>query len=465
MIGAGRRYHLVGIGGSGMSGLASVLLAEGASVSGSDLRENRETAALRSAGAMIHVGHDGGLVDRGLDGVIISSAIAQDNAEVLAAHKRSVPIVRRIDALGELLLQHRSIGVAGTHGKTTTTAMLATILRESGLDPSFLIGAQCPLLGGNAHRGGGEWFVAEIDESDGLFVSIKPTIAVLNNIGRDHLHTYPDLDAIKMAFGRFLRHAEHVVMGIDDGNVRELARRIPNALTVGLDPDAGLRATNLRFDRFRTTFDLVYKGQVYPDVLLPAPGEHNVRNAVCALGGALLAGVSLPDAVRGLAAFGLPHRRFELLEENGVTVVDDYAHLPDEIESTLEAIRSGWPERRIIAIFQPHRYTRTRALGDDFGRSFREANAVIVTDVYPASERPLAGVSSQLIVDSIVKATDADLRSIPDKGQVIAFLETYIRRGDFIISFGAGDIWTVTEELSSFLIEGRFHLDGATQAS
>jgi len=442
-----------------MSGLASVLLADGASVSGSDLRENSETEALRNAGATIHVGHDGGLVDCGLDGLIVSSAIARDNAEVLAAHKRRIPIVQRIDALGELLLQQRSIGVAGTHGKTTTTAMLATILREAGLDPSFLIGAHCPQLGGNAHRGAGEWFAAEIDESDGLFVSITPTIAVLNNIGRDHLHTYPDFEAIKMAFGRFLRYAEGVVLGIDDKNVRELARRVPHALTVGLAADAGLRATNLRFDRFRTTFDLVYKGQIHPDVLLPAPGEHNVRNAVCAIGGALLVGVSLPDAVRGLAAFGLPHRRFELLEENGVTVVDDYAHLPDEIDSTLDAIRRGWPERRIIAIFQPHRYTRTRALSEDFGRAFREADAVIVTDIYPASECPLTGVSSQLIVESIAKATGADLRSIPDKGQVIEFLETYIRRGDFVISFGAGDIWTVTEELSSFLIEGRFLLD------
>ena len=459
MIEARRRYHLVGIGGTGMSGLASVLLAEGADVSGSDLNDSSQIAALRDAGASIHLGHDRSLVDGRLDGVIVSSAISGDNVEILAAQEQQVPVVRRIHALGDLLVRHKSVGIAGTHGKTTTTAMLATILRETGLDPSFLVGAHCPDLGGNAHLGRGSWFVAEIDESDGLFVSIRPDIAVLNNIGRDHLHTYHDLSAIKDAFSAFLAQAEQAVIGLDDPNVRELAQRVPGALTVGLSADADLRATNLRFNRFLTTFDLSYHGETLRDVVLSAPGVHNVRNALCALGGALLAGVDLRSAAAPLARFVLPHRRFELLEENGVTVVDDYAHLPEEIAATLDAIRSGWPDRRIIAIFQPHRYSRTQSLGKDFGRSFDQADAVIVTDIYPASETPVSGVSSRVIVEAIGRGAGIDVRSIPNKDEVISFLEDYIRAGDFIISFGAGDIWTVTEELSCFLTEGKFLLD------
>ena len=459
MIEARRRYHLVGIGGTGMSGLASVLLAEGADVSGSDLNDNHEIAALRDAGALIHVGHDRSLVDARLDGVIVSSAIAGDNEEILAAQEKQVPIVRRIHALRDLLVRHKSVGIAGTHGKTTTTAMLATVLRETGADPSYLVGAQCPDLGGNAHLGRGEWFVAEIDESDGLFTSIRPNIAVLNNIGRDHLHTYADLEAIVDAFALFLRQAEKAVLNIDDPIVRDLATSVPSALTVGLADDADLRATRLRFNRFITTFDLTYQGETLRDVTLSAPGVHNVRNALCALGGALLTGLDLQAAAAPLARFVLPHRRFELLEENGVTVVDDYAHLPEEIDATLDAIRTGWPDRRIIAIFQPHRYTRTQSLGQDFGRSFDQADAVIVTDIYPASETPVSGVSSTMIVEAIGHGATVDCRSIPNKDDVISFLEGYIRAGDFIISFGAGDIWTVTEELSCFLTEGKFLLE------
>ena len=439
-----------------MSGLASVLLAKGARVSGSDLAENREVRGLRRAGAEVHVGHDPRLVTGDLDGVIVSSAIDGENAEVAAARTQGIPIVRRLDAMARLLRGHRSIGVAGTHGKTTTSAMVATILRGASRSPSFLIGAHCPGLGGNAHLGSGEWFVAEIDESDGLLVSVDADVAVLTNMGCDHLQTYRDFPAIQRAFRQYVGRAKQAVLSIDDPNVARLAEMLDNPLTVGIEPGAKLRATNLTHERFHTAFDLLARGRRITRVNLPAPGRHNVRNALCALGAAMLAGIDLGDAARALEGFTLPHRRFELLEENGVTVVDDYAHLPEEIEATLNAIRSGWPDRRIVAVFQPHRFSRTQRLGREFGKAFTLAHSVIVTSIYPACEPPLPGVTSRTIVDAVGRETSAEVHSISDKARAIDHLKRTIVPGDFIISFGAGDIWTVTEELACFLEAGNF---------
>jgi UDP-N-acetylmuramate--alanine ligase len=458
-----KRYHFVGIGGAGMSGLASVLLADGAAVSGSDLKECQEIKTLRQAGAAIELGHHPRHVDRPLDGVIVSSAVAKDNVEIVAAKKRDVPILFRLHALASLLERYRSVGIAGTHGKSTTSAMTATIFRETQRDPSFLIGAQCPALGGNAHLGTGDWFVAEIDESDGLFVAVRPTIAVVTNIGKDHLQTYRGLEEIERAFGHFVAQAEQPVLAADDPHVAKLARTVPHAMTVGLNDSARLRAVNVRHLQFTMTFDLVLDERHVTSVRLRAPGEHNVRNALCALGAAHVAGIDLREASHALESFALPHRRFELLEENGVTVIDDYAHLPEEVEATLSAIRAGWPNRRVVAVFQPHRYSRTRDSGNDFGTAFSQADVAIVTEIYPARESPLPGVTSQLVVDAIRSATSTQVHSISDKESVVAFLEASIKPGDFIVSFGAGDIWTVTEELATFLTEGRF-LESRRQA-
>jgi len=454
---ATKRVHLVGIGGSGMSGLASVLIAKGATVSGSDLRESAHTIGLRRAGARIDIGgHDPRRIQPDLDGVIVSSAITEENAEWNAANNQRIPVIRRLEAVASLLREYRSIGIAGTHGKTTTAAMTSTILQHCDRSPSFLIGAHCPGLDGNARLGTGEWFVAEIDESDGLLVSVETDIAVLTNVGRDHLQTYGNLQAIRDVFAEYVGKSRRTVLAIDDPHVRAIAAEHPGAMTVGLHSDAALRAKNLRFDRFQTTFDLVHEGAMIGAVILPAPGEHNVRNALCALGAALLSGVDLTSAARALEHFVLPHRRFELLEENGVTVVDDYAHLPEEIEATLEAVRAGWPERRIIAVFQPHRYTRTEAMGTEFGRAFALADSVIVTPIYPACEAPVPGVTSQIVVDAARCETDADVHTTDGTSSAIDLLKASIAPGDFIISFGAGDVWTVTERLASFLIAGQF---------
>ncbi|MCX6095954.1 MAG: UDP-N-acetylmuramate--L-alanine ligase [Candidatus Bipolaricaulota bacterium] len=456
MIGDRKRYHFVGIGGAGMSGLAAVMLARGASISGSDLHENDETVRLRKAGAQIHVGHDPRLLEDEIDAVIVSSAIGDGNVEVRAAREREVPVVKRLHALASLLSGYKSVGIAGTHGKTTTTAMVANILVEAGMDPSYLVGAHCPGLGGNSHLGRGQFFVTEVDESDGLFLALEPSISVLTNVGRDHLNTYRTLSAIKRSFRQYVRQSGQVVLAIDDRHVGDLAEEVPNALTVGLAEGALLRATSVEHHRFHSRFELQYRGQRVAPVFLPAPGDHNVRNALCAIGAAHLAGLDLATAATCLSSFRLPERRFQLLEENGVTVVDDYAHLPEQIQANLKAIRDGWENRRIVAIFQPHRYTRTQAIGAEFGVAFQEADTVVVTSIYPACEQPIPGVSSQAIVEAIASCTDATLFSIERKEEVVSFLESYIEPGDFIISFGAGDIWTVTEELSCFLKQGRF---------
>lgn len=456
MIDTGTRVHFVGMGGIGMSGLASVLLARGDEISGSDLRGNRQLDSLRRAGAAVYVGHNERHVTGDVDRVIVSSAIPADNVEVQAAKRRRIPVVRRLDALADLLRAHRSVGITGTHGKTTTAAMLATIHRELGHSPSFLIGALCPGLGGNARLDSGEWFVAEIDESDGLFLAVEPDVAVLTNVGLDHLQTYHDLDGIRGAFRQYVSQAGRAVLAIDNPHVEQIARSLPSALTVGIHRDADICAVNLRFEKFKTTFDLLESGSEVARVSLPAPGEHNVANALCALGAARLTGVSLGDAARALSAFVLPHRRFEVLEENGVTVVDDFAHLPEEIEATLRAIRSGWHGRRVVAIFQPHRYSRTQALSSQFGKAFSLADSVIVTSIYPACEAPMPGVSSRTIVRAIQRETGATVHSIASKEDAIEFLKTRIVPGDFVVSFGAGDIWTVTEELAHFLEQGQF---------
>jgi UDP-N-acetylmuramate--alanine ligase len=439
-----------------MSGLAAVMLAGGSHVSGSDLQGNEETENLERFGAAIHIGHDASLVEKGVDEVIISSAIPSENVEVQTALRLQLPVVHRLHALARILDGYTSIGVAGTHGKTTTTAMAATIMRNIGREPSYLIGAHCPGLGGNSHLGSGDVFISEVDESDGLFLEIRPSIAVLNNIGRDHLGTYHTLEAIKDSFRKYVLQAEKSVLAVDDVAVRDLSSEIPSALTVGKYPEAELRAVNVLHYHFHTVFDLEYRGRKVTRVFLPAPGDHNVKNALCAIGAAFLAGVPLEEAAAALADFRLPKRRFQLLEENGVTVVDDYAHLPEEIEVTLQAIRSGWSNRRIVAVFQPHRYSRTQAIGKEFGAAFRLADTVIVTPIYPAHELPIPGVSSQGIVNSIAQQTGKVPLFMQNKEEVLSFLKRYIEPGDFIISFGAGDIWTVTTSLSRFLEEGSF---------
>ena len=456
MITRGSRVHFVGIAGIGMSGLASLLAAKGVHVSGSDLRTNRETDLLQAQGARIHCGHRADHVAHNLDALIVSSAIPTDHEEILAAKKYRIPVIPRLHAVAQVLQQHHSVGVAGTHGKTTTTAMISTMLKHAGQKPSYLIGADCPALGGNACLDSGEWFIAEIDESDGLLVHVQSEIAVLTNIGIDHLHTYSGLEDIEQAFSQYLGKSSKQVLCIDDSRVGLLAQAFPAAVTVGTDVAADLEARHIGYDRWITSFDLYEHDTFVNRVVLPAPGKHNVRNALCALAAAQLTGISLAEAIRGLRTFQLPHRRFEMLEENGVTVVDDYAHLPEEIEASLQAIRSGWPGRRIIAVFQPHRYSRTKALGAELGGAFAGADTVLVNPIYSACEPQIPGTTAMQVVEAIRRDTISTVRMIETKEQTVQVLEASIEPGDFIISFGAGDVWQVTERLARILESGSF---------
>lgn len=456
MIVGNGRYHFIGIGGSGMSALATVMLAGGARISGSDLRSTEEAEALKRAGVPVTFGHDEANIGDGLDGVIVSSAVATDNVEVQSAMKRRVPVVRRLHALGGVWRAGRSLGVTGTHGKTTTSAMLATILRQAGKDPSFVIGARCPHLGGNAHLGRGDLFVAEVDESDGVIVDLSADVAVVTNIGCDHLATYGSIDGVARGFSRFLERCGQAVLNVDDQRVADLADRFPKRITVGTNIDADVRATSIIQREFDTWFDLWIRGKRCGRVRLSAPGVHNVRNALCAAGGAVAAEMSPEQIVEGLEAFRRPQRRFQLLEQNGVIVVDDYAHLPEEVSATLDAIRSGWPSRRVVAVFQPHRYSRTAWMGDAIGAAFHRADIVVVAPIYAAGEDPIPGVTTQCVVDAIRRETNAETYSMDCADEIVPFLETKIRRGDFLISFGAGDISRVTEQLSADLEEARF---------
>jgi UDP-N-acetylmuramate--alanine ligase len=457
LITRGSRVHFVGVGGIGMSGLATVLASQGVHVSGSDLAENHETKVLRSLGASIRRGHGAENIRTDLDRVIVSSAIPVDHEEVAEARRQRIPVIPRLHAMAELFQQRSSIGVAGTHGKTTTSAMIATILEMAEWKPSFLIGADCPALGGNARWDQGAWMVAEVDESDGLLVDVRSDLAVLTNIGKDHLQTYGGIEEIAHAFMCYLRNARSHVLCVDDPRVAALARAFPQARTVGIDAHADLEARQIMYDRWTTRFDLYERGvPVMRRVLLPAPGKHNVRNALCALAASHAAGIPLDVAASALAAFRLPHRRFELLEENGVTVVDDYAHLPEEIEATLDAIRSGWPGRRIISVFQPHRYTRTQRMGEEFGAAFTSADIVLVTPIYSACEREIPGISSRSVTDAIRRQTACLVECMDGMEQTVRHLESILQPGDFIISFGAGDVWRITDRLAQILIDGGF---------
>ncbi|MCI2424500.1 UDP-N-acetylmuramate--L-alanine ligase [Candidatus Acetothermia bacterium] len=454
---SGKYYHFVGIGGDGMSGLAHVMLEAGCSVSGSDLCENSKTIRLRNSGAQIYLEHQPSNITDEIEEVIVSSAIDwTNNVEIGEAKKRELRILPRMHALSNLLEGQRSIGVAGTHGKTTTTAMIATILSRTGLDPTYLIGADCPHLGGNACLGRSKLVITEVDESDGLFLGLRPSISVLGNIDKDHMNTYKTYGAIQESFLQFVNRAEQSVLSLDDPNIRKFVKDVTAPFTIGIDTQADLQAVNIEHEQLNTQFDIILFGRRICRVSLSAPGAHNVRNALAAIGASFLVGVDPQDAAAALFTFQLPQRRFQILEENGVTVVDDYAHLPAEIKATLQAIRDGWNGRRIIAIFQPHRYSRTQALGAEFGSAFRQAEIVLVAPIYPAYELPIAGVSAQLIVDAIRADTDTQVYSLSSPAAGVEFLKAQIEPGDFIISFGAGDIWRVTTEISSFLKEGSF---------
>jgi UDP-N-acetylmuramate--alanine ligase len=446
-----RAVHLVGIGGAGMSALARVLLARGARVSGSDLKDSRGLAALRALGAEVSVGHRAENLD-GSSTVVVSSAIPPANAEIRAARERGFPILQRAQVLALLMRESRGIAVAGTHGKTTTTSMIAMVLRHAGLDPTFLIGGDLNEVGTNAHHGDGEWLVAEADESDGSLLWLAPEIAVVGNIEADHLDHYRDETEIRETFVAFLGNLPTdvgtAVLGIDDPAVAEIARRVDRrTLTFGLSGGdwtgeiaergpAGQRVSVRR------------GGDVVGEVALAVPGEHNVRNALATLAVAELVGVPFGVAAEEMASFSGVQRRFQVRgAAGGVTFIDDYAHHPTEVRATLAAAREqGW--NRVVAVFQPHRYSRTLHLGRQLGEALASADRVVVTDVYGAGEQPIPGVSGRTVLDGVLHARPrAQVAYLPKPGDVPSFLAARAESGDLVLTIGAGDVTMLADEV------------------
>lgn len=444
--------HFVGIGGIGMSGIAEILLTQGFSVSGSDMAASEITEYLSARGARISIGHDAEHV-RDAEVVVYSSAVdPKTNPETVEAQRRQIPIIRRAEMLSEVSRLKYCLAIAGTHGKTTTTSMSGLVMMKANMDPTVIVGGRLKGLGGsNARLGRGDWIVLEADEYDRSFLQLLPTIAVITNVEADHLDIYSDLDDIKGAFVEFANKVPFygtACVCLDDPGVRSIMPLIKKVtVTYGLSPQSDVRAVDVEFHERSSMFTLTYKGAELGRITLNVPGEHNVRNALAACSVGLLCEVPFEEIAASLAEFGGVYRRFEIKgERHDVLVVDDYAHHPTEIRSTLTAARKGW-KRRIVAVFQPHTYTRTRDFYQEFATSFDEADVLVLTDVYAAREQPIEGINGQMIADAARAAGHRDVHYIQDKTKVAETLRTLVQPGDLVLTMGAGDIWKVGLEL------------------
>jgi UDP-N-acetylmuramate--alanine ligase len=448
--------HLIGIGGAGMGGIAEVLVNLGYAVQGSDLRANAVTARLAQMGVRVFVGHEAGQV-AGASVVVVSSAVAPENPEFCAAIAARIPVVRRAEMLGELMRFRQGIAVAGTHGKTTTTSLVASVLAEGGLDPTFVIGGLLKSAGSNAKLGTSRYLVAEADESDASFLHLQPMIAIVTNIDNDHLGTHGgDFGKLKLSFVEFLHNLPFyglAVMCSDDEVVREILPQVGRpTVRYGLGEDADVRAAALVRQGGTTRFQALRPGRAPLAVELNLPGTHNVRNALAAIAVATELDVR-DDAIRcALAGFQGIGRRLELLGDvatkaGRITLIDDYGHHPTEIEATVDAVRQAWPGRRLVLAFQPHRYTRTRDLIDDFGRALSAADALLVTEVYAAGEEPIANADGRAICRAVRGRGRLEPVFVEDVRQLPAALGGVIADRDVVLTMGAGSIGAVAHEL------------------
>jgi len=454
MYGKIKRIHFTGIGGIGMSGIAEVLLNLGYEVSGSDLRESEITRRLAQLGGRIAYGHRAQNLGEA-DVVVTSTAVPQDNPEVQEANRRLIPVIPRAEMLAELMRMKYGIAVAGTHGKTTTTSMVSTVLSHAGLDPTAVIGGRLDSLGSNAKLGQGNFMVAEADESDGSFLRLSPTISVVTNIDADHLDFYSDLDEIRSTFVDFINKIPFYgvcVLCLDDENIQGILPRVKKRFhSYGLSTQADFRARDIESDGRNTRFRVEFRGESLGQVNIAMPGRHNVLNALAAIAVGMELEIPFATIAEGFEGFCGVQRRFQIKYDQELMVVDDYGHHPAEIRATLSAARSGW-DRRIIAVFQPHRYSRTRALMDEFATAFYQADLVLLTDIYAAGEEPIEGVSSEKLVDAVVKHGHKDARFVSGRDALLRQLEQLVRPGDILITLGAGNIWQTGEDLIARLI-------------
>ena len=439
-----KKVHFVGIGGIGMSGIAEILIDQGFEVSGSDRSLTEVTDRLKKLGAEIYEGHSPDNLKHA-DVLVYSSAVTTDNPEVEAAVKNNIPIIKRSEMLAETMRMKYGIGIAGTHGKTTTTSMVGLTLTEGGIDPTIIVGGKLSGLGGtNARLGDGEFIVVEADEFDRTFLKLTPVIAVLTTLESEHLDTYKDLDDIKSAFIEFANKVPFygfVVLCLDEPALQDIKPSInKKVLTYGVTAQADIRAVDISHNEFSSTYTVKYRGKELGRIRLNVPGLHNVKNSLVAVSVARELGVEFPVIKKALEKFSGVYRRFEIKYDNEILVVDDYAHHPTETTATLSGVRAGW-DRRLIVVFQPHLYSRTRDFYQEFGRSFLNTDVFICTDVYPAREEQIEGVSGKLISDITEKFGHKNVHYIADKNKVPDFLMSIVKDDDIVVTMGAGDIW------------------------
>jgi UDP-N-acetylmuramate--alanine ligase len=454
-----QHIHFVGIGGVGMSGIAEVLLTLGYRVTGSDARRSETVERLERLGAKVFTGHEPAHAE-GAHVVVYSSAVARDNVEVAAARQRGVPVIPRAEMLAELMRLKYGIAIAGTHGKTTTTSMVAAVLGAGGFDPTVVVGGRVHGLGTNARLGQGEFLVAEADESDGSFLTLTPTIAVVTTVDAEHLDHYADLDAIVSAFIAFVNKVPFygaAVVCLDDPNIQRMIPRMMDkrVITYGLEASADLTARRLAFAEMRSTFEVFHRGAVLGPVSLRVPGRHNVLNALAAAAVGLDLEVPFDRIQQALAGFEGVQRRFQIRgEARGVLVVDDYGHHPAEIRATLAAAKAGF-DRRVITVFQPHRYSRTQHLRSDFLTAFYQSDVLIVMDIYAAGEAPIPGVHSRDLADGIAAHGHREVLYMgSDRAAIVDYLCESTRAGDLVLTLGAGDVGQLGGELLTRLDDG-----------
>jgi UDP-N-acetylmuramate--alanine ligase len=449
MFGKIQKLHFVGIGGIGMSGIAELLLNLGYQVSGSDLKRNVLTDRLAGLGGKIRIGHDAANIN-GAHVVVISSAVRPDNVEVVEARRQHIPVIPRVEMLAELMRLKYGVAVAGAHGKTTATSMIATVLVHGGLDPTAVIGGRLNAFGSNAKLGKGDFIVAEADESDGSFLKLSPTIAVVTNIDREHMDHYADLDEIRSAFVSFVNKVPFygaAILCLDNPNVQAIIPRIERqVITYGTYAPADLSASRIEYRDFGSSCRIQYKGNSLGTLLLQVPGEHGILNSLAAIATGLELDIPFETIAAALESFQNADRRFQIKgRKNDILVVDDYGHHPTEIVATLQAARHAC-NRRIVTVFQPHRYTRIQALEADFAQAFHDADLVLITPIYAAGEKPIAGVTAEKLVERIREWGHQDALYAPDFDSAARILAKRLRNGDLLLTLGAGDVWKVGEE-------------------
>lgn len=455
-----KKVHFVGIGGIGMSGLAEILLSQGFEVSGSDLQSTEITERLEGLGVKIYEGH----AERNLDDadvLVYSSAVNLENPEVKSAIEKKIPIIKRAEMLAEVMRMKYGISIAGTHGKTTTTSMVGLTLTEGGIDPTIIVGGKLSSLGGtNARLGKGDFIVVEADEFDRTFLRLTPTIAALTTLEREHLDTYKDLNDIKSAFIEFANKVPFygfVILCMDEPALQDIIPQInKKVLTYGLTTQADIRAVDIVHEKFSSTFTVKYKKTELGKIKLNVPGVHNVKNSLVALGVATELGIDFKIIQKALEKFSGVYRRFEVKYNNEILVIDDYAHHPTETSTTLAAVRAGW-DRRLVAVFQPHLFTRTRDFQLEFGRSFLNSDVFICTDVYPAREKPIEGITGELIANAAKKFGHKHVIYIKDKNDISQTLYEIKQKDDIIITMGAGDIYKYGEKFVEMLKNDNKH--------